>query len=256
MGRDYRNWFLTYHLPSSSYATLGELGDRFSQQLEESDLVINYYHFQEELGKVGETPHLQGVIQFETPKTLKTLKKAFGETVHFEVCRNFKNCDEYCLKEGLRSWTAGKAVHQGERTDINDAIREVLNGVKTYRDMIAERPMFMAQYGRRIRDMQSYIPHVGRSHYREYPITMREVDQVPEDAFIYQGSWAGYDGQKKVLIFMDRNINLVALSLPKPYVNVGYERVPFYGEDVYVYYPADTQGIPVWNYVETKKKNS
>lgn len=255
MGRDYRNWFLTYHLDDST-GSLRELGDRFKRQLETIDLVVNYYLFGEEVGKAGITPHLQGVIQFEQRLTLVTLKKKFPKEIHWELCRDLTDAINYCSKEQRFIWTDGQAVIQGERTDINDAIRQVLNGVKTYRDMIAERPMFMAQYGRRIRDMQSYIPHVGRSHYREYPITMREVDQVPEDAFIYQGSWAGYDGQKKVLIFMDSKINLVALSLPKPYVNVGYERVPFYGEDVYVYYPADTQGIPVWNYVETKKKNS
>ena len=57
-------------------------------------LLINYfitsakkYRFQEEVGETG-TPHLQGAVQFNSAKGLKTLKSKLHIGIHWEIMQS------------------------------------------------------------------------------------------------------------------------------------------------------------------------
>lgn len=58
------------------------------------------YLFQEEMGESG-TPHLQGYIEFENPRSWKATKK-INNKWHLEICTNSEAAKKYCTKEESR----------------------------------------------------------------------------------------------------------------------------------------------------------
>ncbi len=59
-----------------------------------------YVCWQIEEGK-NEVPHIQGVVQFKSQKSFKTLKKEMPRA-HLEVCRNLEASKIYCQKKDTR----------------------------------------------------------------------------------------------------------------------------------------------------------
>lgn len=60
------------------------------------------YVYQEERGESG-TPHLQGYVEFRTKKRMVTLKRALGQSPHWERCRSPKHSIDYCSDPSKRS---------------------------------------------------------------------------------------------------------------------------------------------------------
>lgn len=82
-----RNWFFT----------LNNYTEDDIKHLEDIDAE---YVFQKEKGENG-TPHLQGIIMYANPRTLKSMKK-INRRIHWEPSRDKKASIKYCIKDDTR----------------------------------------------------------------------------------------------------------------------------------------------------------
>lgn len=108
---------------------------------------VSYLCFGKEVGASG-TPHLQGYMEFTSPKKASTLQKRFRKRMHFEARRGSpKQCVEYC-KKGSQSkdeWKSlgvkgpnygveadvyehGELSHQGRRDDLTPVYDAIMAG--------------------------------------------------------------------------------------------------------------------------------
>lgn len=241
MGRDKKNWCFTYHLKSVDIETEAK---NLISEMHSIDLVITYYSFGYEEG-AQETPHFQGYIQFEKPQYLNVIKEHFGtvyKSIHWEPqkCRMANEADEYTRKEGRQHWQGGSISNRGDRNDLKKVFENILTGQSNFADSIDSDPEVMIQYGKRFRDMLTYKHRGGIQQYKYQIISVHDIQQYDgPNVFVYSGTWSGYDGQKDVIIFVDKKINLDAMQCKYPFVNNGFERIPFYGENVYLIYAND-----------------
>lgn len=80
-----------------------------------------------ELGKSGETPHLQIYVYFENPKTMSAIKKLLdNNTIHCEIAKNINALRNYCKKEGNYTETQ-------EHSSLEDVLNEDMNEI--YKDV-------------------------------------------------------------------------------------------------------------------------
>lgn len=253
MGRDRKNWVFTFHLKNvNGFDDIEIYGHNLIQQIENMELVVGYYSFGYEEGS-QKTPHFQGYIQFEKPQYLNVIKEHFGkeyESIHWEPqkSRHASEADAYTRKEGRQHWQGGSISNRGDRNDLNEVFQAILTGQRSFAQTIDSDMTTMIQYGRRFRDMLSYKHRGGIQEFKYQVISVKDINQYDgPNVFVYSGSWAGYDGQKDVIIFMDKKVNLDAMQMKYPFVNNGFERIPFYGENVYLIYSNDpNDSHPGW----------
>lgn len=82
-----------------------------------------YITWGEEIGEQG-TRHLQGYVEFESVKSLKTLRELFKNN-HCEIRKGTQEqAITYCHKEGVGIVEVGTRAKQGSRNDL-DAIRQM-----------------------------------------------------------------------------------------------------------------------------------
>jgi len=82
-----------------------------------------YITWGEEVGDQG-TKHLQGYVEFETVKSLNTMRKLF-QNRHVEIRKgNQEQAIEYCHKDGTNIVEVGTRAKQGCRTDL-DIVRQM-----------------------------------------------------------------------------------------------------------------------------------
>ena len=105
---------------------------------------VGYLVYGKEVGDSG-TPHLQGYIEFENPrspgKDWSNFKKLMGEC-HFEVRRGTaKRASDYCKEDGdFKEY--GEISRQGERTDWAAASAAVLAG-RAIIEVVQEQPQLL-----------------------------------------------------------------------------------------------------------------
>lgn len=58
-----------------------------------------YLLYGREVASTG-TKHLQGLLVLPSPQRLSYLRKTYGSSAHWEVCRNYKASQVYCKKDG------------------------------------------------------------------------------------------------------------------------------------------------------------
>lgn len=108
-----RNWAFTMHPGDANSRDVW--GALFLEQKNAKYVIIGLEH-----GKIGETPHLQGTVVFNTARTFNSMK-SIANTTHWEMCRDLFASIEYCKKEGnFREWGVApltpKAKGAKERT--------------------------------------------------------------------------------------------------------------------------------------------
>lgn len=165
----------------------------------------------EEVGKEG-TPHLQGYVEFASPKRLTALKK-MNNRIHWEKRQGTaQQASDYCKKDKT-FFEKGELSKQGARTDLDTVKDQILEG-KAVDEIVVEAPMLYHQYGRtldRIEDIalrkkfRSWMTEglwlhgktgVGKSHAAFEGFTPETHYVLPED----NGWWDGYKGQETVII--------------------------------------------------------
>lgn len=98
-GNRWRGWFFTENNPDTEFSTVERLTHAKCD-----------YAVQLEVGEEEKTPHLQGVVYFESARSLAQMKSEFSKTAHWEKAKNKKACINYCQKEMTstgRKWIRG-----------------------------------------------------------------------------------------------------------------------------------------------------
>lgn len=74
------------------------------------------------------TKHLQGVIGLTSPQRMSKLKKLFGSSPHWEICRNLEASIKYCMKEGDYFFEDRRRRRGPRSADPTKVDREHING--------------------------------------------------------------------------------------------------------------------------------
>ena len=159
--------------------TLNNFTDEDIEQLKLIPAV--YHHAALEIGTEKEVPHLQGYIEFTGKFRFERVKKYVGNGTHFEPRFGTQlQADGYTKKgdspdrgpKGLNLTPGneyycnypgenykcvilmGKLKKQGERTDVEDRARQLLDGEITYNEILANDPRQAYQYGRVYKELE------------------------------------------------------------------------------------------------------
>lgn len=97
------------------------------------------YMFQEEVGETGGTPHLQGVVYFDNPRTFDQIKQLHSKA-HWEATRCLKGSVNYCCKQETRA-PNGRVFYKGwEPPEELDIISNLYEWQQQIVDLLAEKP--------------------------------------------------------------------------------------------------------------------
>lgn len=110
-----RNWFLTWNNYPVDYQSV----------ILQFPKLIKWC-FQPEIGKNG-TPHIQGVLVFQTPRRLSAMKKLQAQ-IHWEIPRNVQAAVNYCQKSETKN---GDTITNMEK-EGKPIARDPLDGIELF----------------------------------------------------------------------------------------------------------------------------
>lgn len=115
------------------------------------NVACSYIVAGDEVGEEG-TPHIQGYIEFKTPKRFATLKNECPRA-HFEKrMGTAKQAADYCKKDG-HFIERGAISKQGKRTDLEEPVADVISGV-SMREIAAAHPIAYTKYYKGLERLQ------------------------------------------------------------------------------------------------------
>lgn len=95
---------------------------------------ISYAVLGREIAPTTGTPHIQGYLEFKSPKKFTTLKKMMPRARLVPRNGTAAQAAEYCKKDdNFEEW--GQISHQGKRSDIQ-TVRDMLNEGSNMRDVV------------------------------------------------------------------------------------------------------------------------
>lgn len=172
------------------------------------ELECRYLVVGEEVGESG-TPHLQGYIYFDNPRSFSSIKKKIPRA-HIEVSVGTpQQASQYCKKDGKFS-EKGNLPEQGQRNDISQ-IREQVNAGHGMRQIIETATSYqgirtaelLLKYKEKKRDWQPEVVYIwGRSGtgktrwaYDNFPFEDIHKQQAHQPKW-----WGGYDAHPVVIL--------------------------------------------------------
>ncbi len=117
-----------------------------------------YWLYQEEVGLECGTPHVHAYLYFDNARTFSSIKKKFN-AAHIEFVKNTTACIKYCKKEETRAsgpHEGGKPPRQGNRSDLEDVVNLVMEGVKI-KNIATECPLQFIKFGKGIEKLNSFF---------------------------------------------------------------------------------------------------
>lgn len=147
-----RNWCFTLNNPTAE-----ELSNLHTTLPTQRD--FRYTVFQLESGLDGQTPHVQGYVEFTSPLRFNTVKRLLGSRCHLEQRRGTqKQAKEYCMKTESRldgPWEYGEPATgtQGTRSDLI-ALKEGLDSGLTDQQLWEEHFPIMIKYHKGVQQYQ------------------------------------------------------------------------------------------------------
>lgn len=131
--------------------TLNNYSEVDVSRLQQLEQAVSYLIFAKEVGELG-TPHLQGYIEFENPRSpgkgFKNFKSLMGEC-HFERRKGTaKQASDYCefadypVCQVRNEWVHkyGELSRQGERIDWQQATTQIIDEGRDIVDVVADQP--------------------------------------------------------------------------------------------------------------------
>jgi len=160
-----------------------------------------------EVGAEG-TKHLQGYIEFGTPKKFNALKNAFPK-IHWEKRKGTaKQAADYCKKDE-HYWEDGEMSQQGKRSDIAEAVELIQDGNKM--KVVAQQyPIQFVKYHKGFKALQSelteprdYVPTVTVLYGPTGTGKSKKARELLTDYWVWtpqRGQWFdGYQGEDNVI---------------------------------------------------------
>lgn len=170
---------------------------------------FKYLCFGKETAPETGTPHLQGMICFENPRSFNAVRKnIFLEKCHIEVVKSINAMDKYNKKDGNFEEYGEKPSGQGYRADLFE-MKEMIDGGCQEKDLWEKNFAGMLQYRR---GFERYM-HLTREHRTEPPRVFwlfgktgtgktRFAFENHETVYIKDGTkwWNDYIGQEAIAI--------------------------------------------------------
>jgi len=167
-----------------------------------------YLVFGYEIAPTTLTPHLQGFVAWENPRSIDKFMTVFiTKGVHVERTRGTaKQASDYCKEDG-KFEEFGTMPHQGSRTDWHAAITQLKNGA-AITDVIEEQPHLLPCQ-RALREFKTMLL---KPLHRDVNVivliggagtgkTRYAYDKYPDLYSKPRGEWwDGYTGQKTILL--------------------------------------------------------
>lgn len=206
-----RNWCFTLH--KTTIEERDSFCDNLLTELEDN-AQIRYCICGKEAGEAGETPHIQGYIEFKDGVSMSHAKSVIGDnTVHLEPRRgSAQQASDYCEKEGNFA-SVGTISQQGRRTDLVKVSESIKDGA-SFRELVSEFPVECIKFGNGIQraihslsvpydapDVRGVWLHgrsgAGKSHAAREFSNRRSLSLFIKA----QNKWFdGYDGEDVILI--------------------------------------------------------
>lgn len=197
-----RNWVFTDNQPSDT---------KKDQILALVPEIARYVCFQQEAGEGTAHHHFQGMIVFNSVKSLRQVKNVLPGC-HLEVMRgSAEQAIAYCTKDDTRisgPWEAGDKPSQGKRSDLAAAAALVREG-KSMREIADQCESTVIRYAK---GLQQYRLHYGLPRTWEMEVevywgstgsgkTRAAFEKLPLAYWKEKGEWwDGYDGHDDVII--------------------------------------------------------
>lgn len=205
-----KNWFFTIN----NYQNVVQLVAHFELLKDK----FKYLVMQEEEGEETHTPHLQGMVQFHTAKSMSAVKTFLVQPAHVEVTKNVDKSREYCMKDETRAggrWEIGEYTkpNPGKRTDL-EHIQTMIQSGSTMRDIAEQHfgtfvtnhrgiaaAMLLLQPSTQIYQEKQVVmfwgpPRSGKSRF--VTSTLNVKDLYIKD--VNTKWWDGYAGQDTILL--------------------------------------------------------
>lgn len=207
--------------------------------------IIRYICWGEEVCPKTKKKHIQGWIQFRNKKRMGGIKRMCrSKKLHLESCygSEYSN-DKYCKKAGEFT-TKGKFKSQGQRSDLEQISRELMDG-STLNDVALNHPEKWIQYGNGFKSLKKEIDQSTSKKFRKihtYIYTgktgtgkTRLATEEHKNAFLINGFaldwWDGYNGEETLII--DEYANDVKITVLLKLLD-GYQmRLPVKGSFTY-----------------------
>lgn len=163
-----------------------------------------------EIGESG-TKHLQGYIEFFSGKRMNTLKKDYGDNIHWEARKGTaQQAADYCKKDG--QWKEiGEISKQGRRSDLDAVAEDIKNGTKK-KDIASKYPVQYIKFHNGIEKLIELTQYKERTtkptvtwYWGDTGVgkTRAVFDAYDKDEIYVKDStkwWNGYTQQKVILI--------------------------------------------------------
>lgn len=174
-----------------------------------------YLVFGYEVAPTTNTPHLQGYVSWDNPRSLDAFKDKISPRLHIEKARGTpKQASEYCIYEDYPSNTKknkyeefGELPRQGERTDWCVAIEQIKSGTPV-EEVVENQPQLLPC----IRALETFKTKSLKPIHRDVEVIVLwgeagsgksrwAYEQYPD---LYSKPptkwWDGYTGQKTILL--------------------------------------------------------
>jgi hypothetical protein len=192
--------------------------DAIKQLYQDTDSCL-YLCYGHEVGEEKKTPHLQGYVYFENPRTMRGVSRmdAFSRAHLAAAKGSARQNREYCSKQDTANFVElGEMPRQGDRTDISAFLDAVKEGADDY-ELMCDFPREFVKYGRAIdRARSATLKRKARS-FRQVTVTTLigptgtgktrlafhmdpDLYVVPNPSGASQLWFDGYTGQKTILL--------------------------------------------------------
>lgn len=191
-----RNWVFTWN----NYTT--------EDVIYTKTVPCKYITWGEEIGEQG-TRHLQGYVEFDTVKSLKTLRELFKNN-HCEIRKGSQEqAIAYCHKDGFGIVECGTKARQGSRNDL-DTIRQMaadegMTSVARVGNLqqikVAEKFLTYCEPGRTWETEVTWI--CGPSGLGKSTLAMQLAESFGGRTYTKSNNskfWDGYDGHETIII--------------------------------------------------------